>query len=106
MTFDANHGEVVAYRYHGPARFDELWRRPIRNWWQPMVYPDTAELVLDDIDLLVDDGIVIVDLITGEEKAGTATGSRFPNAMFPCPGAERDLYYVSRPCIARIAIAD
>ena len=80
--------------------------RPIRNWWQPLVYPDTAEIVVDDVELLVDDNIVVLDLLTGEEKARTATGSMFANAMFPCPGAGRDLYYVSSPCVARIAVVE
>jgi hypothetical protein len=58
-SYDSNNGEVVAYRYQGPGDLDELWRE-IRNWWQPLVYPDTAEIVLDDVDLLVDDGIVVL----------------------------------------------
>lgn len=104
ITYDSNNGQVVAYRYDGPGHFEELWRRPIRNWWQPLVYPDTAEVVFDDVQLLVDDNVVVVDLLTGAEKARTATGSMFANAMFPCPGAGRDIYYVSSPCVARIEV--
>jgi hypothetical protein len=106
VSYDSNNGEVVAYRYRGPGDLDELWRREIRNWWQPLVYPDTAEIVLDDVDLLVDDGIVVLDLLTGAEKARTVTGSIFANAMFPCPGERRDVYYVSNPCVARISVVE
>ena len=104
VTWDSNNGVVVTYRYDGPGQFSELWRRPIRNWWQPLVYPDTNEIVLDDVHLFDDDNIVVVDLLTGDEKARTRTGSMFANAMFPCPGAGRDLYYVSNPCVARIQV--
>jgi hypothetical protein len=106
VSYDSSNGQVVAYRYRGPGVLDELWRRDLRNWWQPLVYPDTAEIVLDDVDLLVDDGIVVLDLLTGAEKARTMTGSIFANAMFPCPGERRDLYYVSNPCVARISVVE
>ncbi len=34
------------------------------------------------------------------------TGSIFANAIFPCPGGRRDLYYVSNPCFARASVVE
>ena len=99
VGYDTSNATVKAWRYHGPGRFEELWARTIMNWWQPLVYPDTAELLLDDMTD-GDDNLVLLDLVTGAEKARVATGSPLPNGMFPCPGRHRDVYYTSNPVVA------
>jgi hypothetical protein len=102
VGFDSGNGMMAAWRGEGGA-FRPIWRRPVRNFWQPLVYPDTAELLVDDVREGSDD-VVILDLLTGEEKARGVTGSSQPNGMFPCPGQERDFYYVSNPVIARVQV--
>ncbi len=84
-------------------RLEPLWQAPFRNYWQPLVYPDTAELLIDDYHDDSDDALVL-DLLTGREKARAVTGSHFPNGMFPCPGRQRDFYYISNPTIARLRV--
>jgi hypothetical protein len=103
IGYDTSNAIVKAWRYRGPGRFEELWTRTIMNWWQPLVYPDTAELLLDDMTD-GDDNLILLDLVTGAEKARVATQSRFPNGMFPCPGRNRDVYYTSNPVIAHACV--
>lgn len=103
IAWDSWHGGMVAWRYSGPGEFTELWRTTLRNFWQPLVYPDTAEIVVDDYLPMVDDNIVVLDLLTGAEKARVETGSSRPNGMFPCPGQGRDFYYVTTNVVARVA---
>ena len=103
IAWDSWHGGMVAWRYGGPGDFLEVWRNTIRNFWQPLVYPDTAEIVVDDYHPMVDDNIVVLDLLTGQEKARAETGSSRPNGMFPCPGQGRDFYYLTTNSVARVA---
>ena len=103
ITYDSGGGQVSAYRYHGPGSFETLWKAPVANWWQPLVFADTGEVVLDDYRFdTMDDNLVVLDLETGREKGRTATGSPMPSGMFPCPGLDRDVYYSSNLTIARI----
>jgi hypothetical protein len=105
VSYDTGAAQVVAYRYHQPGKLERLWSASIANWWQPLVYPDTAEIVLDDYKFdEMDDNIVILDLETGKEKARVRTGCPVPSGMIPCPGAERDLYYSSNLGVARIFV--
>ncbi|MGL5838432.1 MAG: hypothetical protein ACRCY3_08025 [Sphingorhabdus sp.] len=107
ISFDTGSAQVVAYRYHGPGHFQRLWDAPLANWWQPIVYPDTAEIVFDDYRFdQMDDNVVIVDLHNGTEKGRVSTGCRAPSAMIPTPSQGRDLYYSSNYGVARIFIAD
>ena len=73
---------------------------------QPMVYPDTGELVVNDYrrEALQDD-VVVLDLETGEERGRVYTGSPVPNGMFLTPGFGRDLYYCSNGFVSRITVA-
>src|SRR5262245_6508531 len=105
IGYDTGNATVKAWRYLGPGSFKELWSKQVMNWWQPLVYPDSAELVMDDMTGEGDD-LVVIDLLTGAEKARVATGSHWPNGMFPCPGRGRDLYYVSDPVVARVEVVE
>jgi hypothetical protein len=51
-----------------------------------------------------DDNIVLLDIESGREIARTVTGSPLANGMFPCPGMQRDFYYVSNPAVARVFV--
>lgn len=103
IGYDTGNRRVRAWHHHRSGSFEALWSADIMNWWQPLVYPDTGELLLDDMTG-ADDNLVVLDLFTGREKARASTGSRAPNGMFPCPGRGRDVYYVSNPVVARVAV--
>ena len=50
------------------------------------------------------DSVVVLDLDTGEEKARTTVPSPGQAFLFPAPGFERDLYYLSMTTIARVEV--
>jgi len=105
IGFDTGNGGLAAFRADDAGALTPLWQSDIRNFWQPLVYRDTNELVVDDFrDGAVDDNLVVLDLTTGAEKARVTTGSPIPNGMFPCPGPGRDIYYVSNPVVARVFV--
>jgi hypothetical protein len=80
-----------------------LWEREIANFLQPMVFPDTDELVVDDFRQGHGDDLVVLDLLSGEEKARALAGPA-PNGMFLAPGWSRDVYYCTFGVVARLAV--
>ena len=95
MAFDTLNRKTGAWRFNGAGDFTELWIRNIANSNQALYYPDTGEVILDDV--LADQSVdaVVVDLETGLEKGRVATGTLFAAGMMACPGFERDFYIAS-----------
>lgn len=50
------------------------------------------------------DSLVVLDLDTGEEKGRVAIPSATQAFLFPAPGFDRDLYYLSMTTIARVVV--
>jgi hypothetical protein len=92
MGFDTANGKVGAWKYHGPGNFSHLWSHDITNSNQPLYYPDTGEVIVDDVraDQSVDS--VVLDIETGEEKARINTATMGAAGMAPSPGLGRDYY--------------
>lgn len=78
------------------------WHLDLRPSMQPVVFPDSAELVINDFADGVD-WIVVVDVATGALLDRVDTGSRIANGMFLSAGDDRDVYYCSTLTLARIA---
>jgi len=84
---------------------DVRWVRPeIRATMQPVVWPDSGELAINDF---VGDGddLVVVDVATGDLLSRVGTGSRLANGMFLSPGTGNDVLYASTLAVARITFA-
>jgi len=77
------------------------WTIDARPSMQPVVFPESGELVINDFNGDVDD-LIVVDIATGEVLSRVATGSRVANGMFLTPGGARDIYYCSTLAIARV----
>lgn len=95
LAFDTANRKTGAWRFNGPGDFKELWIHDIANSNQVLYYPDTGEVVLDDVleDQSVDS--VVIDIETGLEKGRVSTGGKFAAAMVTCPGLARDYYAAS-----------
>ena len=95
LTFDTNNRKTGAWRFNGSADFEKLWVHDIGNSNQVFYYPDTGEVVLDDV--LEDNSVdtVLIDIETGEEKGRVSTGARTAAGMAFYPGLGRDLYSTS-----------
>ena len=70
---------------------------------QPVVFPESGELVINDFTESGRDDLVVVDLESGELIDRVYTGSRIANGMFLSPGSDRDIYYCSTLGLARVA---
>ena len=84
---------------------DELnvaWKVDARPSMQPVVFPETGELVINDYER-GNDQLIVVDMRTGDVLSRVRTGSRIANGMFLTPGTNRDIYYCSTLAVIRVA---
>lgn len=79
-----------------------VWQLPVRATMQPVVFPDSGELVINDFTAAGSDDIVVVDVTSGEIVSRVASGSRIANGMFLSAGDDRDVYYCTTTARARI----
>ena len=84
-----------------PEGLRVAWTVDARPSMQPVVFPETGELVINDFRDN-DDRLIVVDIRTGEVIDSVSTGSRVANGMFLTPGGHRDIYYCSTFAVARI----
>ena len=84
------------------------WHLDVRPSMQPVVYPESAELVINDFRPGADGGppsddLVVVDIATGSLIDRVPTGSRVANGMFLSAVADRRVLYASTTAVALVA---
>ena len=78
------------------------WQLDVRPSMQPVVFPESAELVINDFTDDGNDDLIVVDLVSGELIDRVPTGSRVANGMFLTPGGDRDIFYCTTAALARV----
>jgi len=81
---------------------DVCWHLDVRPTMQPVVFPDSAEMVINDFTRDGTDDLVVVDVRTGDLLDRVDTGSRVANGMFLTAGGNRDIFYCTTLCVARV----
>ena len=102
IAWDSVNGGLAGVRTGG----DELevaWQLDVRASMQPLVYPDSGELVINDFTADGYDDLVVVDVASGELIDRVATGSRIANGMFLTAGDDRDVFYCTTTTLARVS---
>ena len=79
------------------------WHLDIRASMQPVVFPESGELVINDFTKDGNDDLVVVDVTSGQLLDRVSTGSRVANGMFLTAGGSRDVFYCSTTALARVA---
>jgi len=69
---------------------------------QPVVFPESAEMVINDFTRDGTDDLIVVDIRTGDLLDRVHTGSRIANGMFLTPGGNRDVFYCTTLIVARV----
>lgn len=100
IAWDSINGGLAGIHTAG-EELSVAWTVDARPTMQPVVFPETGELVINDYRD-GDDGLIVVDMRAGEIVSRAGTGSRLANGMFLTPGADRDIYYCSTFAIARV----
>jgi hypothetical protein len=78
------------------------WHLDVRPTMQPVVFPESGELVINDFTRHGTDDLVVVDIRSGELLDRVDTGSRIANGMFLTPGGNRDVFYCTTLTVARV----
>ena len=81
---------------------ETVWHLDARPSMQPIVFPESGELVINDFSDDGEDHLIVVDIVTGELLDRVATGCRVANGMFLSPGFDRDVFYCSTTALARV----
>ena len=105
VAWDTGGMGLAAFDLTGDQPGDMLWFQPFRTSMQPLVFPDSRELVINDFRLLdgsSSDDLVVLNLDTGQMKARVPTGATRMAGMFLTPGFDRDVYYCSVDTVARV----
>lgn len=100
IAWDSINGGLAGVSTAG-ERLEVAWRVDARPSMQPVVFPETGELVINDFRD-GDDQLIVVDMRAGEVVGRVGTGSRLANGMFLTPGLDRDVYYCSTFAVARV----
>lgn len=100
VAWDSINGGVAGVATEG-ERLSVAWRLDARPSMQPIVFPDTGELVINDFRNR-DDRLLVVDVRTGEVLSDVSTGSAVGNGMFLTAGGDRDVFYCSTGALARM----
>jgi hypothetical protein len=101
IAWDSVNGGLAAIDTTG----DDLavaWQLAARPTMQPVVFPDSGELVINDFTDDGNDELIVVDVATGTLLDRVATGSRIANGMFLTPGGDRDVFYCTTTTLARV----
>ena len=113
VAFDSSNSVVRAWR-HDPKteELSDLWT--LENFGMgghTIYYRDTGEIVTADYQSLKTlrglregENSVVLDIETGEEKARVPMGNYMQSAVFPCPGWDRDIYWLGLDRLTRLAI--
>ncbi len=101
IAWDSINGGLAGVIGDG-VELDVSWQLDIRPSMQPVVFPDSGELVINDF---TDDGadhLVVVDLVTGELLDRVDTGSRIGNGMFLTADGNGGVFYCSTLTVAHV----
>ena len=101
IAWDSINGGLAGVATGGDS-LDVAWHLDVRPSMQPIVYPDSSELVINDFTDAGDDDVIVVDIASGELIDRVSTGSRIANGMFLTAGDERDVWYCSTLTLARL----
>ena len=100
IAWDSVNGGLAGISTRG--RLEPIWHLDVKPSMQPVVFPDSGELVINDFTDEQSDDIIVGDITTGELLSRVATGSRIANGMFLSAGDDRDVYYCSTLTWARV----
>jgi len=102
VVWDSVNGGIAGLRRDGD-RSEVVWTANARPSMQPVVFPESSELVINDFTEAGSDDLIVLDLETGRTKCRVATGARLANGMFLTAGDDRDVYYCTTGTLARVS---
>lgn len=101
IAWDSINGGLAGVSTAG-GDLEVAWQLDVRPSMQPIVFPDSGELVINDFTADGSDDVIVVDIASGELLDRVSTGSRIANGMFLTAGGARDVFYCTTLFLTRI----
>ena len=101
IAWDSINGGLAGVNTSG-VEMEVMWHLDVRASMQPVVFPESGELVINDFTADGSDDLVVVDVASGALIDRVDTGSRIANGMFLTAGGNRDVYYCTTTTLARV----
>ena len=92
IAWDSVNGGLAGVDTSGGS-LEVAWQLDARPSMQPLVYPDSGEVVINDFTDDGTDHLIVVDAVSGELLDRVDTGSRIANGMFLTPDGDRGVFY-------------
>ena len=77
------------------------WQLDMRPTMQPIIFPDSGELVINNFEN-GEDELIVVDIATGELLSRAKVNARLANGMFLTPGFNRDIFYCTTGTFSKV----
>ena len=77
------------------------WQLDMRPTMQPVVFPESGELVINNFEN-GEDELIVVDIATGELLSRAKVNARLANGMFLSPGFNRDIFYCTTGTFSKV----
>jgi hypothetical protein len=77
------------------------WQLDMRPTMQPVVFPESGELVINNFEN-GEDELIVVDIATGELLSRARVNARLANGMFLTPGFNRDIFYCTTGTFSKV----
>ena len=101
VAWDSINGGIAGISY-SEEELEVSWKVDLRATMQPVVFPESRELVINHYEKGRDQ-IVVLDILSGEILSQVDVNSSLANGMFLTPGNNRDIFYCSTGAFSRIS---
>lgn len=101
IAWDSINGSLAGIDTSGGG-LQVAWTLEARPTMQPVVFPDSGELVINDFTAENSDDLIVVDIASGKLLDRVATGSHIANGMFLTPSGNRGVFYCTTTTVAHV----
>ena len=77
------------------------WQLDMRPTMQPVIFPESGELVINNFEN-GEDELIVVDIATGELLSRAKVNARLANGMFLTPGVNKDIFYCTTGTFSKV----
>ena len=82
-------------------KLEVSWQLDMRPTMQPVIFPESGELVINNFEN-GEDELIVVDIATGELLSRAKVNARLANGMFLTPGFNRDIFYCTTGTFSKV----
>ncbi|MCQ8896409.1 hypothetical protein NQT62_08195 [Limnobacter humi] len=106
LAYDSANKVLKAWRFHVDTQTEPslLWSKSGFACASHMVLMDRSGVVWINDYQWFTESVVALDLQSGQELARIKTPGHMQGVVFPCPGWNRDIYWVSMDQVCRVAL--